>query len=375
MDPDQVAAAGAHGNCSCGGESWPCALLRCGWRLSRMAAIVGAAATVAQVVAPPIVLLSAAGLALSVPFTAYLAVLAATDRLMSALLPSFPAEPVHLHGGGDDGARQEFFDASQKPGQEEVRVFHCCRKTEEDALPPLPDLPALMDEDDILVQTVSFQESGQEPFVSNNRDKIEDGTTMEEDAVAVQQSGQDSLASNKRDEISETPAAKFTEEDIVATTNVEAVETACGGELQAETSYQVAVCSSVSVASPLIVNEDEDGMPSRSTPDIPAICDETSQPDRATGLEYPSMVEGFGGNAVSGDKHLYTEAQLREQLETVRTITGYRSPPSSTLAGELAGLYLFVGVEPQVMSSTDDASDLTEINAKLRILKSIIGVD
>ncbi|KAG8089693.1 hypothetical protein GUJ93_ZPchr0011g27247 [Zizania palustris] len=335
MDPDQVAAAGAHGkrhhlddataSDGGGGESWPCALLRCGWRLSRKAAIVGAAATVAQVVAPPIALLSAAGLALSVPFAAYLAALAATDRLMSALLPSFPAEPVPVHLPGD--ARQEFVDASQNPGQE-------------DALPPSPDLPTPL--------TVSFQESGQEPSVPNNTDKIEDGTTMEEeDAAAVQQSGQDSLESTKRDEISETPAAKFTKQDIVATTSVQVaeLEAASGGERQAETAktaYQVAVCSSVSAASPLIVTEG----------------DETSQLNPATDF-----------------KHLYTEAQLREQLETVRTITGYTSPPSSTLAGELAGLYLFVGVEPQVSSTTDDASDLTEINAELRILKSIIGVD
>lgn len=69
----------------------------------------------------------------------------------------------------------------------------------------------------------------------------------------------------------------------------------------------------------------------------------------------------------------YTEEQLREQLDTIRTITGYRAVPSSTLEGELAGLYIFVGVEPPV--SSRDTSDLMELNAKLRFLKSIIGVD
>ena len=74
------------------------------------------------------------------------------------------------------------------------------------------------------------------------------------------------------------------------------------------------------------------------------------------------------------DQAHYTEEQLREQLDTIRTITGYSTVPSSTLEGELAGLYIFVGVEPPV--APDDTSDrLMELNAKLRFLKSIIGVD
>lgn len=64
---------------------------------------------------------------------------------------------------------------------------------------------------------------------------------------------------------------------------------------------------------------------------------------------------------------------MRKQLDTLRVITGYRAVPSSTLEGELAGMYIFVGVEPPV--SSRDASDLKEINAKLQFLKSIIGVE
>jgi len=63
---------------------------------------------------------------------------------------------------------------------------------------------------------------------------------------------------------------------------------------------------------------------------------------------------------------------LREQLDTLRTITGYRPAASLTLEAELAGLYIFVGVEPPV--SSRDTSDLVEINMKLQLLKSIIGL-
>lgn len=66
---------------------------------------------------------------------------------------------------------------------------------------------------------------------------------------------------------------------------------------------------------------------------------------------------------------------MREQLDTLRTITGYRPEASLTLEADLAGLYIFVGVEEPPGSSRDDASDLTEINLKLQFLKSIIGVE
>ena len=64
---------------------------------------------------------------------------------------------------------------------------------------------------------------------------------------------------------------------------------------------------------------------------------------------------------------------MREQLDTLRTINGYRPAASLTLEAELDGLYIFVGVEPLV--SSRDTSDLVEINMKLQLLKSIIGVE
>ncbi|KAF0920149.1 hypothetical protein E2562_033451 [Oryza meyeriana var. granulata] len=113
MDPDDhVTAAGEQGhqyhltNATAsegggGGGSWLCALFRRGWDLTQKVAIVGAVATAASVVAPPIILASASSLALSIPFAAYLANLAATDLLMAALLPSSPAKPAaHTHTTG-----------------------------------------------------------------------------------------------------------------------------------------------------------------------------------------------------------------------------------------------------------------------------------
>ncbi|KAF8759288.1 hypothetical protein HU200_010326 [Digitaria exilis] len=96
-------------------------------------------------------------------------------------------------------------------------------------------------------------------------------------------------------------------------------------------------------------------------------------PLETTGFEDKLMNEGLKRDVLAEDKDNYSKEQLREQLDTLRTITGYRPATCLTLEDEIAGLYIFVGVEPPA-SSRDD-SDLTEINVKLRFLKSIIGVE
>ncbi|RLN35648.1 hypothetical protein C2845_PM03G06020 [Panicum miliaceum] len=197
MDPDQAAAAGvqhtstsADGRCGGGGggDSWGRALLRRGWDLSRKAAIAGVAATAAPVVAPPLLVLSLAGVALSLPFAAYLASLVATDRLMAALLPPPRTQPCHTYDLEDD----EFLDAPEAHGGE-APAFDYWSEREDDAIveedesyASLPlsrqcrlseePVPAWNDEEDPMLQgEFRFQESGHESFVlDNNRAQKED---------------------------------------------------------------------------------------------------------------------------------------------------------------------------------------------------------
>ncbi|KAM0841973.1 hypothetical protein ACQ4PT_058667 [Festuca glaucescens] len=125
------------------------------------------------------------------------------------------------------------------------------------------------------------------------------------------------------------------------------------------------------------VNDSEDVMSSGSTPYLSTVEEEMiDQPNQSTGVGYAVMNEAFGSRVrgVAGSEAGYTKEELREQLDALRTITGYGAVPSPTLEGELAGLYIFVGVEPAVGSS-DTSDHLMELNAKLRFLKSIIGVD
>uniref|UniRef100_A0ACD5W5T7 Uncharacterized protein n=1 Tax=Avena sativa TaxID=4498 RepID=A0ACD5W5T7_AVESA len=134
----------------------------------------------------------------------------------------------------------------------------------------------------------------------------------------------------------------------------------------------------VSFVSVESVHDGEDVMSSGTTPYFSTMEEEmTEQPDQSTGVGYAVMNEAFGSRTLAGGEEAhYTEEELREQLDTIRTITGYGAVPSPTLEGELAGLYIFVGVEVEPAVGSVDTSDrLMELNAKLRFLKSIIGVD
>ncbi|KAK3120134.1 hypothetical protein QOZ80_9AG0682210 [Eleusine coracana subsp. coracana] len=140
--------------------------------------------------------------------------------------------------------------------------------------------------------------------------------------------------------------------------------------------------SFVTVTSVVTMDDDADLMSTRSTAYVSAISDDTMSVQgrpglqhhhQTTGVEHKVMCKEFETQVPAEDKDIYTEEQLREEIDTLRTITGYRAVPSLTLEGDLAGLYIFVGVEPP--HSSGGAASLTVLNTKLRFLKSIIGVE
>ncbi|XP_044389491.1 uncharacterized protein [Triticum aestivum] len=131
-------------------------------------------------------------------------------------------------------------------------------------------------------------------------------------------------------------------------------------------------CCFVPVAS---MHDTEDVISSGSTPYFSTIGEEiVDLSDQSSDVGYTVRNEAFRSRVVAESEARYTEEQLREQLDTIRTITGYSDVPSSTLEGELAGLYIFVGVEPPA-GSGDTSDRLMALSAELRFLKSIIGVD
>ncbi|KAA8538899.1 hypothetical protein F0562_025591 [Nyssa sinensis] len=69
---------------------------------------------------------------------------------------------------------------------------------------------------------------------------------------------------------------------------------------------------------------------------------------------------------------LLNEEKIWEQIDALRTIVGYKATPHPTCMEELKALYIFTGVEPPAVFKV--ASDLVEVNNKLRFLMSIVGV-
>lgn len=69
---------------------------------------------------------------------------------------------------------------------------------------------------------------------------------------------------------------------------------------------------------------------------------------------------------------MLNEEKIWEQIDALRAIVGYSAPMHATSVEEIKALYIFTGVEPP--SSLADNSDLVEMNEKLRLLKSVVGV-
>ncbi|KAK1400466.1 hypothetical protein POM88_000071 [Heracleum sosnowskyi] len=72
------------------------------------------------------------------------------------------------------------------------------------------------------------------------------------------------------------------------------------------------------------------------------------------------------------NEELLNEEKIWEQLDALRAILGYSAPMHPTSVEEIKALYIFTGVEPP--PSLADNSDLVEMNEKLRLLKSVVGV-
>ncbi|OVA16205.1 hypothetical protein BVC80_605g4 [Macleaya cordata] len=77
-------------------------------------------------------------------------------------------------------------------------------------------------------------------------------------------------------------------------------------------------------------------------------------------------------NTIPSKEVLYSEEKIWEQIDAMRKIVGYKASIQATFIEELKALYVFTGVEPPL--AFKDPTDLAEINGKLRLLMSIVGV-
>ncbi|XP_057470596.1 uncharacterized protein LOC130759484 [Actinidia eriantha] len=93
-------------------------------------------------------------------------------------------------------------------------------------------------------------------------------------------------------------------------------------------------------------------------------------------VEVPEVKDAGVGSDIDtlmpASKVALNEEKIREQINALRTIVGYKVAPHEILVEELKALYIFTGVEPP--ASFKSPSDLVEVNDKLQFLMSIVGV-
>ncbi|PSR98849.1 Myb-like protein [Actinidia chinensis var. chinensis] len=93
-------------------------------------------------------------------------------------------------------------------------------------------------------------------------------------------------------------------------------------------------------------------------------------------VEVPKVKDAGVGSDIDtltpASKVALNEEKIREQINALRTIVGYKIAPHEILVEELKALYIFTGVEPP--ASFKSPSDLVDVNDKLQFLMSIVGV-
>ncbi|KAL6977083.1 hypothetical protein U1Q18_025878 [Sarracenia purpurea var. burkii] len=88
-------------------------------------------------------------------------------------------------------------------------------------------------------------------------------------------------------------------------------------------------------------------------------------------LEHAGIASDMDAALPDSEKPL-NEKKIREHIEALQTIVGYKASPHATCVEELKALYIFTGVEPP--ASFKNPNDLVEVNNKLQFLMSIVGV-
>ncbi|XP_021281934.1 spindle pole body component 110-like [Herrania umbratica] len=125
--------------------------------------------------------------------------------------------------------------------------------------------------------------------------------------------------------------------------------------------------------SPSYVNTFEESHPSSSYSDHQEISDSLELPVSTKAQESDDIhISAAGAIDKVSNEALFSEAKLREQINALRAIVGYKAAKKETCIEELKALYLFTGIEPP--TSFKDTSDVVEVNAKLRFLMFVIGV-
>ncbi|PKA54502.1 hypothetical protein AXF42_Ash000336 [Apostasia shenzhenica] len=317
------------------------AIVRSGLWLGKKVAIAGAAITSAPVVIPPLLVLSALGLALSLPFGIFYAGYASVNTIMGALLP-LPSSAKDFNGDNN----REALDAIQ--GEE---ISDGADREEE-----IGEKREIRDSERVLV-VPGNEKIEIELLESEIRVEKE-----EEMMKAMEQSRYGAEAQEKKKKKENEPPSLSSERLYM-------VELRGKGKINGE--IQGAEPSEGMGEKKEEVKEE--GMGLRLT------NGDAGKAKRAGSMKTRQVADVVCSLQSDVDKYprkqgIQSEEQLWDQISSLRTIVGYKAILKSSLVEELRELYLFTGVQPSP-SLNKDSADLGELSYSFKFLKSVVGVE
>ncbi|GER25120.1 hypothetical protein STAS_00690 [Striga asiatica] len=371
-------------------------------RLGKKVVIAGVVMSSLPVVVPPLIVMSALGCAVSLPFGLVLASYAATDELMSRLL-----------GRDYNIAIDEYDDYTEEDDEEE--------EEEEERIVEMTTIEIPNNGVAVAAQliTVDDNESQDKKFsqasniISNEEDQninydevmgenkgdyqnaqLLEQTSLEFERTPISQNKKDSQASNisneaetkrkrrqgKRNNNNKTSksATKRTETDddkksglVFSTGNIES-------SIKTERKLQDTKEKDVSVRDASNVMNDEistseiaidvplkDGGNGNQSETIASVV-ELKNDKGIMELKEEKDASALDSASHSSEEGLLGEEVIWKKMNAIRAIVGYKAPKRDSYVEELKALYLFTGIEPP--------SDSAEFHHKLSFLMSVIGL-
>ncbi|PON36598.1 hypothetical protein TorRG33x02_348990 [Trema orientale] len=388
-----------------GKVSW---ILNKGLGLGKKLLIAGFVITSAPLVLPPLLVISAIGLAVSVPSGIFLASYACTEKLMSKFLP-LPYH--HLENGENyyvDMEKEEEEERKDVQRGVETRTELEDEKVRNEEIKRVVDVPIEengYEEDvgeDLEVGKEKPEEKAKEKPEENVKEKPEENVVLkstndkEDQSSLVDESQIKKEAEPAKVEgvvLSVTEAEESGDSIVEVTTIV--IEDKEGQEKEDEIKEEEMGKKTRSLREEI---RDEGKADEQKTPQESSTSkgDETGvstvELPVSRGVEEPKDAASSSETGVQSTpsseakkkknnakkkpqqqpKVSYTEEEIWEQIEAVRGIVGYKGTPQKTSIEELKALYIFTGVE--LPASFKEHSDLAEVDSRLQFLKSIIGV-
>ncbi|XP_039125791.1 FK506-binding protein 5-like [Dioscorea cayenensis subsp. rotundata] len=356
-------------------------LLCRGWRIGKKLAVAGAAVTTAPLVVPPLLVLSTVGLVCAVPVCVYLAAFAATERVMTSMLPipsdeepvesEVGVEPLDMvyvcvvkeKGRMDDDDDDDDDDVRGGGGGEERSLMDVERESliENEK----GEVVVLMDEEKKSEQVELGEKSGDGEGLADAAVQIENPLPI---VSEKDENGENSAMNNgkEEDELSVMEYASMVENangEVIVIFKELKIEK--DEFLNAPETEKTLPTSQISVA-PV------DKESSEYASAVEDQSSETADSEIQISTELVTVLSVDQTEAMDKDEGKFNEEKIWEEIYALRTIMGYQGALSMSCVEELTALYIFAGVEPP--ANVKDSPKLKEVNDMLLFLKSVIGV-